>query len=83
MFTACGNEYLVEAIKYYMWLSLPVRSKKTADYDYALASGRDHQRITELLQGTDKWALAQLCVDHLQGAKNAYLNQVGATTETR
>ena len=83
MFTACGNEYLVESIKYYMWLSLPVRSKKTADYDYALASGRDHQRITELLQGTDKWALAQLCVDHLQGAKNAYLNQVGATAETR
>ena len=83
MFAACGNDYLVESIKYYMWLSLPVRSKKTADYDYARASERDHQRIIELLQGTDKWALAQLCVDHLQGAKSAYLDQVGAAEETR
>ncbi len=78
MFGACGNDYLVESIKYYMWLSLPVRSKKTADYDHALASERDHQRIIGLMQGTDSWALAQVCVDHLQGAKTAYLDQVGS-----
>ena len=83
MFAACGNDYLVESIKYYMWLSLPVRSKKTADFDYALASERDHQRIIELLRGTDKWALAQLCVDHLQGAKSAYLQRVDVTMEVR
>ena len=77
MFAACGNDYLVESIKTYMWLSLPVRSKKTADHEHALASERDHQRIIQLLQGTDGWALAQLCVDHLQGAKIAYLAQVG------
>lgn len=79
MFSACGNKYLVESIKHYMWLSLPVRSKKTADYDHALASERDHHMIIQLLKGTDPWALAQLCVDHLQGAKNAYLRQVAAT----
>ncbi len=78
MFGACGNDYLVESIKYYMWLSLPVRSKKTADYEHALASERDHQRIIQLMQGTDSWALAQLCVDHLQSAKTAYLDQVGS-----
>jgi DNA-binding GntR family transcriptional regulator len=77
MFSACGNAYLVDSIKYYMWLSLPVRSKKTADYEHAAASEQDHQRIIQLLQGTDSWALAQLCVDHLQGAKTAYLEQVG------
>lgn len=76
MFGACGNKYLVESIKHYMWLSLPVRSKKTADYDHALASERDHYQIIQLLKGTDSWALAQLCVDHLQGAKNAYLRQL-------
>lgn len=79
MFAACGNKYLVESIKHYMWLSLPVRSKKTADYDHALASERDHHMIIQLLKGTDSWALAQLCVDHLQGAKTAYLRQVAAT----
>jgi DNA-binding GntR family transcriptional regulator len=76
MFSACGNKYLVESIKHYMWLSLPVRSKKTADYEHALASERDHHMIIQLLKGTDGWALAQLCVDHLQGAKTAYLRQV-------
>jgi len=79
MFAACGNRYLVESIEHYMWLSLPVRSKKTADYEYALASERDHHQIIQLLKGTDPWALAQLCVDHLQGAKSAYLREVAAS----
>ncbi len=80
MFSACGNKYLVESIKHYMWLSLPVRSKKTADYEHAAASARDHHMIIQLLKGTDNWALAQLCVDHLQGAKNAYMQQVAKAT---
>ena len=61
-----------------MWLSLPVRSKKTADYDYALASEKEHGLIIQLMKGTDAWALAQLCVDHLQGAKTDYLKQLPA-----
>jgi len=79
MFAACGNPYLVESIKHYMWLSLPVRSKKTADYEHAAASERDHHMIIQLLKGTDGWALAQVCVDHLQGAKNAYLQMAAAS----
>jgi DNA-binding GntR family transcriptional regulator len=78
MYAACGNPYLVESIKHYMWLSLPVRSKKTADHDHAAASERDHHIIIQLLKGTDSWALAQICVDHLQGAKTAYLQAAGS-----
>ena len=74
MFAACGNTYLVESIKHYMWLSLPVRAKRTLDYAHALASKRDHFMIIQLLKGTDSWSLAQLCVDHLQDAKIAYLS---------
>jgi DNA-binding GntR family transcriptional regulator len=81
MFAACGNTYLVESIKHYMWLSLPVRSKKTADYAHAAASERDHHLIIQLLKGTDSWALAQLCVDHLQGAKTAYLQMAAAAQD--
>ncbi|MGB6104285.1 MAG: GntR family transcriptional regulator [Pusillimonas sp.] len=76
MFAACGNPYLVESIKHYMWLSLPVRAKKTADYEHALASERDHEMIIQLLKGTDSWALAQLCVDHLQSPKVEYLSKI-------
>ena len=76
MFAASGNPYLVESIKYYMWLSLPVRAKKTADHEHALASARDHFMIIQLLKGTDSWALAQLCVDHLQSAKRDYLRKL-------
>lgn len=78
MFAACGNPYLVQSIKHYMWLSLPVRSKKTAEVEHALASERDHHVMIQLLKGTDSWALAQICVDHLQGPKDAYLRDVEA-----
>jgi DNA-binding GntR family transcriptional regulator len=76
MFAACGNNYLVDSIKHFMWLSLPVRSKKTADYEHATRSEREHAMIIQLMKGTDSWALAQICVDHLQGAKEAYMREV-------
>jgi hypothetical protein len=28
------------------------------------------------MKGTDSWALAQLCVDHVQPAKDSYLQEV-------
>lgn len=83
LFACCGNAYLVDSIKHYMWLSLPVRAKKTADLDRALASERDHHMMIQLMKGTDSWALAQLCVDHVQPAKDSYLQEVDAYSETR
>jgi DNA-binding GntR family transcriptional regulator len=76
LFGACGNQYLLDSIAHYMWLSLPVRSKKTADHAHAQASERDHHMLIQLLKGTDPWALAQLCVEHLQAAKTEYLRQL-------
>jgi DNA-binding GntR family transcriptional regulator len=78
MFACCGNSYLVDSIKHYMWLSLPVRAKKTADIERAIASERDHHMLIQLMKGTDSWALAQLCVDHVQPAKHSYLDEVEA-----
>jgi DNA-binding GntR family transcriptional regulator len=75
MFAGCGNPYLVDSIRHYMALSLPVRAKKTADLQRLAASERDHALMIQLLQGTDRWALAQLCVDHLQPAKAEYLGR--------
>jgi len=78
LFGACGNAYLVDSIKHYMHLTLPVRAKKTANAEHAEASARDHHVMIQLLKGTDRWSLAQLCVDHLQGPKNDYLRAVDA-----
>jgi DNA-binding GntR family transcriptional regulator len=81
LFAACENPYLVESIKHYMWLTLPVRSKKTADVAHAAASHQHHFLMIQLLKGTDSWALAQLCVDHLQGPKDAYLKSIELARE--
>jgi DNA-binding GntR family transcriptional regulator len=78
LFAACENPYLVQSIKHYMWLTLPVRAKKTVDVAHAEASHQHHFLMIQLLKGTDNWALAQLCVDHLQGPKDAYLKRIGS-----
>ena len=33
--------------------------------------------MIELLKGRDSWALAQLCVDHMQFSKSDYLGRIG------
>jgi DNA-binding GntR family transcriptional regulator len=73
MISACDNDYLVESIKHYMRLSLPVRATKTVDIEHARKSANEHYMMIQALKGTDSWALAQLSVDHLQSAKNDYL----------
>ena len=73
MAAASGNDYLVQSIEHYMQLSLPVRSIKTVDVDHAHRSASDHALMIQALRGTDGWSLGQLCVDHMQSAKNDYL----------
>jgi hypothetical protein len=34
--------------------------------------------MIEMLQGTDSWALAQLCVDHMQYSKADYLQRIAS-----
>jgi len=55
---------------------LPLRAIKTIDLNRAIASERDHYMMIQLLKGTDSWALAQLCVDHVQPAKDSYMKDV-------
>lgn len=82
LFAACENPYLVESIKHYMWLTLPVRAKKTVDVAHAEASHEHHFLMIQLLKGSDNWALAQLCVDHLQGPKDVYLKSIESAGES-
>ncbi|TCR64770.1 GntR family transcriptional regulator [Bosea sp. BK604] len=78
MFAACGNPYLVRTLREYMGLTLPMRAKNLADPAGLRVSRSQHRIMIELLQGTDSWSLAQLCVDHLKTSKDDYHRRVAA-----
>ena len=78
LFSACGNPYLVRSLQDYMNLTLPMRAKNLADKEGLALSRRQHEFMIELLKGRDNWALAQLCVDHMQFSKADYLGRIGA-----
>jgi DNA-binding GntR family transcriptional regulator len=77
LFSACGNPYLVHSLQDYMNLTLPMRAKNLADQQGLAQSRRQHDLMIELLKGRDSWALAQLCVDHMQFSKSDYLARIG------
>src|SRR6476661_3116069 len=77
LFSACGNPYLVRSLQDYMNLTLPMRAKNLADREGLALSRRQHEFMIELLKGRDNWALAQLCVDHIQYSKADYLGRIG------
>ena len=76
LFSACGNPYLVRSLQDYMNLTLPMRAKNLADKEGLALSRRQHEFMIELLRGRDSWALAQLCVEHMQFSKSDYLGRI-------
>jgi len=83
LFAACGNPYLVRSLQDYMNLTLPMRAKNLADRDGLAQSLRQHELMIELLKGRDSWALAQLCVDHMQFSKKDYLKRIAGDESGR
>ena len=74
LFGLCGNALLVSLINNYMELTYAIRGAAFALPDN-LDKSRDHHRIMlRLLLSTDSWALAQICVDHIQITKEQYLS---------
>ena len=78
LFSASGNPYLVRSLQDYMNLTLPMRAKNLADKEGLALSRRQHEIMIELLRGRDNWALAQLCVEHMQYSKSDYLARIAA-----
>jgi DNA-binding GntR family transcriptional regulator len=79
LFRACGNQYLLDSIKLYMRLTLPVRARTMANHDRLIVSREHHRMMIEMMKGRDNWVLAQLCVDHIQPSKQEYLGSAGYT----
>src|SRR3954462_14197243 len=83
LFSACGNPYVVRSLQHYMNLTLPMRAKNLADRDGLVLSRRQHEIMIDLLRGRDNWALAQLCVEHMQASKADYLGRIAGDESKR
>jgi DNA-binding GntR family transcriptional regulator len=73
LFRLCGNEVLVQSVKQYMDLTYAIRANAFSDPEILETSRRHHELMIGLLSGRDSWALAQICVDHMQPSKAQYL----------
>jgi DNA-binding GntR family transcriptional regulator len=73
LFRLCGNDVLVELVKHYMDLTYAIRANAFSDPEILETSRRHHDLMIQLLRGKDSWALAQICVDHMQPSKVQYL----------
>lgn len=78
LFEACGNPYLVRTLTDYMGLTLPMRAKNLADANGLRISIDQHAIMIDLLRKRDRWALAQLSVEHMQPSKVDYLARIAA-----
>ncbi len=73
LFRLCGNERLLQLVKSYMDLTYAIRGVAFGDPENLETSRRHHRIMLDLLAGADSWALAQICVDHIQPTKAQYL----------
>ena len=73
LFRLCGNDLLLQLVKHYMDLTYAIRGSAFGDPENLESSRRHHRIMIELLGGSDPWALAQICVDHIQPTKTQYL----------
>lgn len=80
LFAACKNRYLFKSIQDYIALTLPMRARYVFDPELRAHFMRQHDQIIALMSGTDRWALAQLCVEHVQRSKTEYLNYLSTLT---
>ncbi|MCC7271379.1 MAG: GntR family transcriptional regulator [Alphaproteobacteria bacterium] len=78
IFGLCGNEYLLGLVKQYMDLTYAIRAKTLAEPDQLAVSRAHHALMIEYLKGTDPWALAELCVQHVRPSKDVYLRRIQA-----
>jgi DNA-binding GntR family transcriptional regulator len=82
LFRLCGNDLLVQLVKKYMDLTYAIRGAAFGDPENLETSRRHHRIMLDLLRGTDSWALAQICVDHIQPTKAQYLAILREQTES-
>ena len=76
LFGLCNNPLLVSLINLYMEMTYAVRGAGFGDPENLDKSRNHHRIMIRLLSGSDSWALAQICVDHIQLTKDQYLEEL-------
>jgi DNA-binding GntR family transcriptional regulator len=72
-FAACGNQALVEVIEQQAMKTHAIRSYSIGNPELLAVVCSEHATMIELLKGSDRKRLVALVKQHLQPAKNAYL----------
>jgi DNA-binding GntR family transcriptional regulator len=78
LFAQCGNRHLVEQIALFGKKAHAVRSLSITRSENIQGSGRDHHEIIRALREGDREALVAVCREHIQVAKNAYIEAYSA-----
>jgi DNA-binding GntR family transcriptional regulator len=79
LFSACGNPVLEQLIEDLAFKAQAVRGYGIIDPALLANSRREHVRIIELLQKTERTALVNLIKAHIQPSKEAYLRLTSHT----
>ncbi len=74
LFSACGNPYLVEAIEKLALKAHAIRFYSLADPTLLHKARDDHRRMIDAIRSGDREALIEVCIEHLQPAKHAYIS---------
>lgn len=77
LFAACGNRYLVAAIRDHSRMSLAFRCHAMADPALARLARDEHRAMLAAIANADREALVKLCVGHTSFAKRAYGRVLG------
>lgn len=72
-FSACGNQYLSDAIAHYAYLSRAMRLYPMVDPELLETIRSEHWAMIEALRTGDRTTLMSLVVEHIQHSKKIYL----------
>jgi DNA-binding GntR family transcriptional regulator len=75
LFTACGNAPLTEVIEQLQFKTHAIRSYSVGNPEILASVCQEHARMIELLQEDRRAEFVELLGQHIQPAKNAYLQQ--------
>ena len=73
-YALCGNRQLQAIIRQLLHISSLIRARSLADMADRMQAVSEHRMMLSLLRGTDRWALAELCVVHIRPRRDAYLD---------
>jgi DNA-binding GntR family transcriptional regulator len=83
VFALCGNRHLQALIRGLLDMTYAVRARSLGDADDRAKARSEHRLMIGFLRGTDRWALAEICVDHMRSRRDSYLEFLDSQKKPR